>query len=49
MAAPKPGDLKAGIIGLIVAAVFLLVVLTGIVHLTNQHYANLEPKAAATS
>ncbi|HEX5435710.1 MAG TPA: hypothetical protein VFW98_01025 [Gemmatimonadaceae bacterium] len=49
MAAPKPGDLPAGYVGLIVVAIFLLVVLTGIVHLTNAHYAGEAPaKAAAT-
>ena len=47
MAAPKPGDLSAGLAGLVVAAAFLLVILSGIVHLTNQHYAKLEAKAPA--
>jgi hypothetical protein len=47
MAAPKVGDMTAGIAGLVVAAAFLLVILGGIVHLTNQHYAGEQPAAAA--
>jgi hypothetical protein len=51
MAPPLAEDKKAGFTGLIVGAVLLLIVLYGIVHLTNQHYAKLEgakPAAAAT-
>jgi hypothetical protein len=35
--------LKAGVTGLIVAAAFLLVALTAIVHFTNARYASEEP------
>jgi hypothetical protein len=46
MAAPKEGDLKAGVTGLIIGGVLLLGALTLIVHLTNQHYAAETPPAA---
>ena len=39
MPAPLEGDRKAGLIGLAVGAVFLLVVLYSVVHITNRHYA----------
>ena len=49
MAAPLPGDKKAGFMGLAVGAVFLFVALYGIVHLTNMKYASHEGvKAEAT-
>lgn len=48
MAAPLPQDERAGYTGLIVAIIFLLVVLGGIVELTNRHYAKEKPAAAAT-
>ena len=48
MAAPKEGDLKAGVTGLIMGGVLLLVTMTAIVHFTNAHYASEEPSAAAT-
>jgi hypothetical protein len=45
MATPKEGDLKAGITGLIIGAVVLLVTMTAIVHFTNERYASEEPAA----
>jgi hypothetical protein len=45
MATPKEGDLKAGITGLIIGAVVLLVTMTAIVHFTNARYASEEPAA----
>jgi hypothetical protein len=48
MTAPKQGDLRAGVTGLIVGAVLLLVVMTAIVHFTNQRYAGEAPAAAET-
>jgi hypothetical protein len=47
MPAPKAGDLKAGVTGLIIGAVLLLVTMTAIVHYTNAHYASEEPAAEA--
>lgn len=47
MAAPRPGDLRAGFTGLVVAAVFLLIVLTTIVKVTSSHDAHEKPAAAA--
>jgi hypothetical protein len=46
MAAPKEGDLKAGLTGLIIGGALLLGALTLIVRLTNQHYASESPPAA---
>ena len=46
MTAPKDGDLKAGLTGLIIGAVLLGITLTVIVHFTNQHYASEAPAAA---
>jgi hypothetical protein len=48
MAAPREGDLKAGITGLIIGGALLLGALTFIVHMTNQHYASESPPAEAT-
>jgi hypothetical protein len=48
MTAPKEGDLRAGVTGLIIGAVLLLVVMTAIVHFTNQRYAGEAPAAAET-
>ena len=45
MTAPKEGDLKAGVTGLIIGAALLLVTMTAIVHFTNSHYATEEPPA----
>jgi hypothetical protein len=42
MAPPLAQDKRAGFTGLVVGAVFLLIVLYGIVHLTNVHYAGRE-------
>jgi hypothetical protein len=47
MASPRPEDMRAGFTGLIVGAVFLLIILTTIVHLTHRHYASEKPAAAA--
>ncbi|MDQ2929942.1 MAG: hypothetical protein M3Y05_03850 [Gemmatimonadota bacterium] len=49
MPAPKEGDLKAGLTGMILGAVALLVAMTAIVHFTNVHYAAEKPPAAATA
>jgi hypothetical protein len=46
MTAPKEGDLKAGLTGMIVGGVLLLAVMTAIVHFTNVHYAKEAPTAA---
>jgi hypothetical protein len=48
MTAPKEGDLRAGLTGLIVGAVLLFSVMTAIVHFTNQKYAGETPAAAET-
>ena len=48
MTAPKEGDLKAGLTGMIIGGVLLLTVMTAIVHFTNQHYEREAPAAAAT-
>ena len=48
MSAPKEGDLKAGLTGLIIGGVLLLAVMTAIVHFTNLHYAREAPAAAET-
>jgi hypothetical protein len=48
MAAPKEGDLRAGLTGLIIGAVLLFAVLTTIVHFTNVKYAGETPAAAET-
>jgi len=45
MTAPKEGDLKAGLTGLIIGAVLLGITLTVIVHFTNQKDANEAPAA----
>lgn len=49
MSAPKEGDLKAGVTGLIIGGALLFGALTLIVHLTNQHYAAESPPAAAAT
>ena len=46
MTAPKEGDLRAGLTGLIIGAVLLGFALTAIVHFTNQSYASETPAAA---
>ena len=46
MVAPKEGDLKAGLTGMIIGGVVLLIAMTAIVHFTNQHYAAEKPAAA---
>jgi hypothetical protein len=48
MAAPREGDLRAGLTGLIIGGVLLLAVMTAIVHFTNVHYAKEAPAAAET-
>jgi hypothetical protein len=46
MTAPKEGDLRAGLTGLIIGAVLLGITLTAIVHFTNKSYASETPAAA---
>ena len=48
MTAPKEGDLKAGLTGLIIGGMLLLAVMTAIVHFTNVHYAKEAPAATET-
>jgi len=48
MTAPKEGDLRAGVTGLIIGGVLLFSVMTAIVHFTNGKYAGEAPAAAAT-
>jgi hypothetical protein len=48
MTAPKEGDFKAGVTGMIVGGMLLLAAMTVIVHFTNVHYAKEAPAAAAT-
>jgi hypothetical protein len=45
MTAPKEGDLKAGLTGLMIGGVLLFAVLTTIVHFTNAEYAGEKPTA----
>jgi hypothetical protein len=40
MAAPLPGDKRAGYMGLIFGGIAVFLVAWGIVHLTNKSYAN---------
>ena len=51
MSMPLQQDKQGGLMGLIVGGILLFVVLYGIVHLTNSHYAKLQaaekPAAAA--
>lgn len=53
MSMPLPQDRRGGLMGLVIGAIVLFVVLYGIVHLTNGHYAKLEgakqPAAEASS
>ncbi len=49
MSPPRPGDVRAGLVGLAVAAVFLLITVVSIVKLTNHKYASHEgARAEAT-
>jgi hypothetical protein len=48
MAAPKDGDLKAGLTGMIIGGMLLLAAMTAIVHFTNEHYEHEAPAAAET-
>jgi hypothetical protein len=51
MAAPLPGDKRAGYMGLIFGGIAAFLMVWGIVHLTNKSYANEkahEPAAATT-
>jgi hypothetical protein len=48
MTAPKEGDLRAGLTGLIVGGLLLFAVMTAIVHFTNAKYAGEAPAAAET-
>jgi hypothetical protein len=47
MTAPKEGDLKAGVTGMIIGAAILFVAMTAIVHFTNTHYDAEKPAADA--
>ena len=51
MSSPLLQDRRGGLMGLIIGGILLAVVLYGIVHLTNVHYAKLaaaeKPPAAA--
>ena len=40
MAAPLPGDKRAGYMGLIFGGIAVFLIAWGIVHLTNKSYAN---------
>ncbi len=46
MAPPLHGDMRAGFTGLIVAAVFLLLTMYGIVYLTNEKFAGHQQPGA---
>jgi hypothetical protein len=46
MTPPQPGDLKAGVIGLVVAAAFLFGAMFTIVQLTNAQFAGHEKAPA---
>jgi hypothetical protein len=46
MAAPLPGDKRAGYMGLIFGGIAVFLVAWGIVHLTNKSYANEKAHAA---
>jgi hypothetical protein len=46
MTAPKEGDLRAGLTGLIIGGLLLFAVMTTIVHFTNLKYAGETPAAA---
>jgi hypothetical protein len=48
MSAPKEGDLRAGLTGMIIGGLLLLAVMTAIVHFTNVHYAKEAPASAET-
>jgi hypothetical protein len=48
MSAPREGDLRTGLTGMIIGGVLLLAVMTAIVHFTNVHYAKEAPAAAET-
>jgi hypothetical protein len=48
MSQPKVGDLKTGLMGVVIGAVLLFAAMTFIVHLTNAHYAGEKPAAEAT-
>lgn len=43
---PLPQDKRGGFYGLIIGGILLFVVIYGIVHFTNVHYANLESAKA---
>ena len=46
---PHGSDTKAAFLGLVLGALALLLILSTIVYLTSQRYANEKPAAAATS
>ena len=48
MAAPLPGDKRAGYMGLIIGGITIFLIVWGIVHMTNRKYAGEKgPEAAA--
>ncbi len=53
MSMPLPQDRRGGLMGLVIGGIVLFILMYGIVHLTNVHYANLEaakqPAAAQSS
>jgi hypothetical protein len=50
MSMPLQEDKRGGLLGLIVGGIVLFIILLGIVHFTNVHYAGLEgAKPAATA
>ncbi len=46
MSMPLPQDRRGGLMGLIIGGIVLFVLMYGIVHLTNVHYAKLEAAKA---
>ncbi|HWE41210.1 MAG TPA: hypothetical protein VG432_01815 [Gemmatimonadaceae bacterium] len=48
MAAPLPGDKKAGFMGLIIGGIAVFLIAWGIVHLTNRKYAAEKGEGAHT-
>ena len=49
MAAPLPGDKKAGFMGLIIGGIAVFLIAWGIVHLTNKKYEGEKAGAATTT
>jgi hypothetical protein len=49
MAAPLPGDKKAGFMGLIIGGIAVFLIAWGIVHLTNRKYAGEKGETPAAA